>query len=165
MFNFSLKVLFLILFSSSLHAETIPTVDDLNKELPQLPQQQEEQTLIEPKTNIEQVNQNQLLKILVTDFLFDGNIKYSSEELKKSIENFISQELNYDDLLNVTNIISNYYRTRGFLATAYLPEQNINEGIIIIKIVEGKLGKIIIDTGSSEINLSKKKLKNLLITN
>ena len=44
MFNFSLKVLFLILFSSSLHAETIPTVDDLNKELPQLPKQQEEQT-------------------------------------------------------------------------------------------------------------------------
>ena len=78
------------------------------------------------------------------------------DELKKSIENFISQELNYDDLLNVTNIISNYYRTRGFLATAYLPEQNINEGIIIIKIVEGKLGKIIIDTGSSEINLSNK---------
>ena len=162
MFNFSLKVLFLILFSTSLHAETIPTVDDLNKELPQLPQQQEEQTLIEPKTDIEQVNQNQLLKILVTDFLFDGNIKYSSEELKKSIENFISQELNYDDLLNVTNIISNYYRTRGFLATAYLPEQNINEGIIIIKIVEGKLGKIIIDTGSSEINLSKKRIKRFI---
>ena len=162
MFNFSLKVLFLILFSSSLHAETIPTVDDLNKELPQLPQQQEEQTLIEPKTNIEQDNQDQLLKILVTDILFDGNIKYSSEELKKSIENFISQELNYDDLLNVTNIISNYYRTRGFLATAYLPEQNINEGIIIIKIVEGKLGKIIIDTGSSEINLSKKRIKRFI---
>ena len=162
MFNFSLKVLFLILFSSSLHAETIPTVDDLNKELPQLPKQQEEQTLIEPKTNIEQDNQDQLLKILVTDILFDGNIKYSSEELKKSIENFISQELNYDDLLNVTNIISNYYRTRGFLATAYLPEQNINEGIIIIKIVEGKLGKIIIDTGSSEINLSKKRIKRFI---
>ncbi|WP_415271315.1 ShlB/FhaC/HecB family hemolysin secretion/activation protein [Candidatus Pelagibacter sp. Uisw_121] len=162
MFNFSLKVLFLILFSTSLHAETIPTVDDLNKELPQLPQQQEEQTLIEPKTDIEQVNQNQLLKILVTDILFDGNIKYSSEELKKSIENFISQELNYDDLLNVTNIISNYYRTRGFLATAYLPEQNINEGIIIIKIVEGKLGKIVIDTGSSEINLSKKRIKRFI---
>ena len=162
MFNFSLKVLFLILFSSSLHAETIPTVDDLNKELPQLPQQQEEQTLIEPKTNIEQDNQDQLLKILVTDILFDGNIKYSSDELKKSIENFISQELNYDDLLNVTNIISNYYRTRGFLATAYLPEQNINEGIIIIKIVEGKLGKIIIDTGSSEINLSKKRIKRFI---
>ena len=162
MFNFFLKVLFLILFSSYLHAETIPTVDDLNKELPQLPQQQEEQTLIEPKTNIEQDNQDQLLKILVTDILFDGNIKYSSDELKKSIENFISQELNYDDLLNVTNIISNYYRTRGFLATAYLPEQNINEGIIIIKIVEGKLGKIIIDTGSSEINLSKKRIKRFI---
>ena len=162
MFNFSLKVLFLILVTGSLHAETIPTVDDLNKELPQLPQQQEEQTLIEPKTNIEQDNQDQLLKILVTDFLFDGNIKYSSVELKKSIENFISQELNYDDLLNVTNIISNYYRTRGFLATAYLPEQNINEGIIIIKIVEGKLGKIVIDTGSSEINLSKKRIKRFI---
>ena len=162
MFNFSLKVLFLILVTGSLHAETIPTVDDLNKELPQLPQQQEEQTLIEPKTNIEQDNQDQLLKILVTDILFDGNIKYSSDELKKSIENFISQELNYDDLLNVTNIISNYYRTRGFLATAYLPEQNINEGIIIIKIVEGKLGKIIIDTGSSEINLSKKRIKRFI---
>jgi len=161
-FNFSLKVLFLILFSSYLHAETIPTVDDLNKELPQLPQQQEEQTLIEPKTDIEQDNQDQLLKILVTDILFDGNIKYSSDELKKSIENFISQELNYDDLLNVTNIISNYYRTRGFLATAYLPEQNINEGIIIIKIVEGKLGKIIIDTGSSEINLSNKKIEKFI---
>lgn len=162
MFNFSLKVLFLILFSSYLHAETIPTVDDLNKELPQLPQQQEEQTLIEPKTDIEQVNQNQFLKILVTDFLFDGNIKYSNEELKKNLENFISQELNYYDLLNATNIISNYYRTRGFLATAYLPEQNINEGIIIIKIVEGKLGKIIIDTGSSEINLSRKKIEKFI---
>ena len=110
MYNFFLKVLFLILFSNYLHAETIPTVDDLNKELPQLPKQQEEQTLIEPKTNIEQDNQDQLLKILVTDILFDGNIKYSSDELKKSIENFISQELNYYDLLNVTNIISNYYQ-------------------------------------------------------
>ena len=89
MFNFSLKVLFLILVTGSLHAETIPTVDDLNKELPQLPQQQEEQTLIEPKTNIEQDNQDQLLKILVTDFLFDGNIKYSSEELKKNIRNLL----------------------------------------------------------------------------
>ena len=162
MFNFSLKVLFLILVTGSLHAETIPTVDDLNKELPQLPQQQEEQTLIEPKTNIEQDNQDQLLKILVTDILFDGNIKYSSDELKKSIENFISQELNYDDLLNVTNIISNYYRTRGFLATAYLPEQNVNEEAIVIKIVEGKLGKIIIDTGSSEINLSNKKIEKFI---
>ena len=62
------------------------------------------------------------------DFNFDGNIKYSDEELKKIVEKAINKELGYNQLLEITRVITNFYRSNGYLATSYLHPQDIEKG-------------------------------------
>ena len=74
------------------------------------------------------------------------------------------QELDYDALLYVTTIISNYYRSEGFLATAYLPPQDINNGIVEIKITEAVLGKITFNVDEEKkLNISKEKIRKKIL--
>ena len=76
------------------------------------------------------------------DFKIDGNKRYNDELLLSLINENINKELDYNALLNVTTSLSNYYRSQGYLATAYLPPQDIKNGVVNIKITEAILGKI-----------------------
>ena len=163
-----LKILsILFLFSNFALAEDIPTVDDINKQTPQFPKQAEplpSDTIKKLDQSVETQDENKLFKVLVKDFLFEGNKKYSSEELKIATKELIDQELGYNDLLNVSRLVSNYYRSKGFLATAYLPPQDIENGIVKIKVVEAVLGKIIYDLEEGEkLNLSKEKIDKRIL--
>jgi hemolysin activation/secretion protein len=136
-------------FANFLNAQDIPTVDDINKNEPKLPSQQEklpsDDLKLEQNDKVEKIDEDQILKILVKDFNFDGNIKYSDEELKKIVEKAINKELGYNQLLEITRVITNFYRSKGYLATSYLPPQDIENGIVKIKIAEAMLGAIIFE--------------------
>ena len=138
MFKKFLLVFLLATFANSLNAQDIPTVDDVNKNEPKLPSQQEklpsDDLKLEKSDKVEKIDEDQILKILVKDFNFDGNIKYSDEELKKIVEKAINKELGYNQLLEITRVITNFYRSNGYLATSYLPPQDIENGIVKIKI-------------------------------
>ena len=130
----------LLCFASYANAVDIPTVDDLNKQVPQLPNEKEpdaSKNLGKTNENVLESDKEKILKVLVKDFKIDGNKRYDKEKLKDLIKENINKELDYDALLYVTTIISNYYRSEGFLATAYLPPQDIKNGIVEIKITEG----------------------------
>ena len=158
----SLKKILIILvffsFSNFLSAQDVPTVDDINKLEPKLPTKQESlpsEILKEEQSKKEGLKSDQLLKILVKDFTFDGNEKYSSDELKKLLKEALNKELDYYQLVETTKIITRFYRSNGYLATSYLPPQDINGGIIKIKITEAKLGTIIFDIeDEKKLNLS-----------
>ena len=137
----SLKKILIILaffsFSNFLSAQDVPTVDDIIKLEPKLPTKQESlpsEILKEEQSKKEGLKSDQLLKILVKDFTFDGNEKYSSDELKKLLKEALNKELDYYQLVETTKIITRFYRSNGYLATSYLPPQDINGGIIKIKI-------------------------------
>ena len=67
-------------FANLLNAQDIPTVDDVNKNEPQLPSQQEklssDNLKLEQNDKVEKIDEDQILKILVKDFNFDGNISF-----------------------------------------------------------------------------------------
>ena len=119
MFKKFLLVFLLATFANSLNAQDIPTVDDVNKNEPQLPSQQEklssDNLKLEQNDKVEKIDEDQILKILVKGFDFDGNIKYSDEELKKNVEKAINKELGYNQLLEITRVITNFYRSKGCL--------------------------------------------------
>jgi len=49
-------------------------------------------------------------------------------------------------LQQITGRITDYYRSKGFLLSrAYLPAQDVAAGVIIIRIIEGKLGQLQVD--------------------
>ena len=127
------------------NAVDIPTVDDLNKQVPQLPSEKEpdaSESLGKTDEKVFEEDEEKILKVLVKDFKINGNKKYDDKILKDLVKESINQELDYDALLKVTTIISNYYRSEGFLATAYLPPQDIKNGVVEIEITEAVLGKI-----------------------
>ena len=162
-----LILIFLINFSSFGYAVDIPTVDDLNKQVPQLPGKKEpnaSEKLNELDKEVLPNNEEKILKVLVKNFILEGNKRYNDETLKNLIKENINKELDYDALLNVTTLISNYYRSKGFLATSYLPPQDIKNGIVQIKITEAELGKITFNVEKSQkLNLSKERIRKKIL--
>ena len=166
MFRIIAISLILFLYSNLGNAQDIPTIDDVNKNQPKLPAVQK----ISPSEKLEldqsqklEKNEDQLIKILVKDFKFDGNLYYSNEELEEVIKEAVNKELVYDQLINVTRAISNHYKANGFLATAFLPPQDINDGVIKIKITEAVLGTIIFDVEEEKLNISKENIRLKLL--
>ena len=167
MFRIIAISLILFLYSNLGNAQDIPTIDDVNKNQPKLPAEQK----ISPSEKLEldqsqklEKNEDQILKILVKDFKFDGNLYYSNQELEEVIKEAVNKELVYDQLINVTRAISNHYKANGFLATAFLPPQDINDGVIKIKITEAVLGTIIFDVEEEEkLNISKENIRVKLL--
>ena len=167
-YNFKsiLTLILLITFSSFGSANDVPTVDDVNKQVPQLPDKKKETTekLNELNKEVLSLDESKILKVLVKDFKLEGNKRYNDETLKNLFKESINKELDYNALLGVTTLISNYYRSNGFLATSYLPPQDIKNGIVQIKITEAELGKIIFDVDNAhELNLSEEKIRKKIL--
>ena len=159
-------ILFLLIslsFTNHAYSVDIPTVDDLNNQVPQLPEKKApnaSENLNQLNEKILTVDEDKILKVLVKDFKIDGNKRYNDELLLSLINENINKELDYNALLNVTTSLSNYYRSQGYLATAYLPPQDIKNGVVNIKITEAILGKITFNVDEGQkLNISKEKIR------
>jgi hemolysin activation/secretion protein len=146
-------VMVFIFQAQSLVAETggkEPKVDDFNRQRPVPPPAEQPDLLQEPDEQPQEANE---IKIQVTRFNFTGNTALSNEQLTNLTKDFVGKELSYNELRDVLRFISNFYRELGLWARAILPEQDINNGVITIQIVEGRLGKVIIKSDEQDLNL------------
>ena len=83
------------------------------------------------------------VKVTVKWFKFSGNTQIASDLLSTQLAAFTGRELDLNQLRSATERIRDYYRSAGFfLAQAYLPRQEIIDGIIEVAIIEGRLGTL-----------------------
>ncbi len=83
------------------------------------------------------------LRFTPQGFRFTGNTVISSEELTALLAPYAFHEVDLDGLNEIVDKVKAFYRQRGyFLAVAFLPKQNISDGVVTIGILEGRLGKI-----------------------
>ena len=88
--------------------------------------------------------------INVTDFMFENNTVYSNAELKMVIDRFRERSLGIRELNEIAGAVTLYYRNKGyFLAQAYIPEQDINQGLIRVIVLEGTLNSLQIQNNSA----------------
>ncbi|BBB92046.1 MAG TPA: ShlB/FhaC/HecB family hemolysin secretion/activation protein [Methylomusa anaerophila] len=88
-------------------------------------------------------SENELTVITVRGFHIAGQTVYSEKELLALVKEAVGQELTLQDLHNVAARITKYYRRHGYLvAAAYIPAQDVTDGIVRIDIREGRYGKI-----------------------
>lgn len=83
-------------------------------------------------------------KILVKDFIFDGNNHIVNDELNTLISEYKNKELNFAEMQNIASIVTKLYRDKGyFVARAYIPKQNIieNANVLKISVIEGHYGE------------------------
>ena len=146
----------------------IPRVDDMNKQVPKVNKNLQKKEmpsdkLYEKKTDRSSDKENDLVKVFVKEFIFEGNKKYPTSEFLKLVENKTNKELNYADLRNVLQDVSFYYRSKGYLATAFLPEQDITDGKVQIFIVEGRIGKVEIKSNAkNQLNISRERISKFI---
>ena len=81
--------------------------------------------------------------VLVKAIKFTGNTVIDTETLESLTEEFTNQELMWDEIKSIADSVTMAYQELGYiLAKAYVPEQEIKDGVLEIRIVEGNVGKL-----------------------
>ena len=83
--------------------------------------------------------------IVIKRFKFVGNTLLSDDALTLLLNSLLIEPISISELKNAVNLITESYRTRGYLVSVSIPEQDITEGVLTLKIIESKLGKVKID--------------------
>jgi hemolysin activation/secretion protein len=84
-------------------------------------------------------------KLDVKGFRYTGNTVLTKEELDTAVFTFINQKMGITDLERVADEVTKAYKRRGYvLAKAYIPKQEVKDGIVEIAILEGKVGELIV---------------------
>ena len=77
---------------------------------------------------------------------FEGNTKIPSSELEPLALEVLGEDVYFDELLEVCQKVTNYYRAKGYLTSyATVPPQRIVDGVATIHIVESRVGALSIE--------------------
>lgn len=84
------------------------------------------------------------LAVDLTALRFEGNTRFTSAELKAGLgERIYGKRYDLGGLRQLANQISQYYRDAGYsFAKAFVPVQSMQDGELVLQIVEGRYGKI-----------------------
>lgn len=73
----------------------------------------------------------------------EGATAYTKPQLEKIYAQYIGKEVSLDMLWKIAGDITTRYHDDGyFLSRAYVPQQGIKGGNILIRVVEGRIGKV-----------------------
>lgn len=145
--QFSRSALTIILLSS-LSAHAAPVAPDAGQTIRELQKQPE----LNPPKAVAPVRlegevapkgpANNDVRIVVKAIHVSGNSVFTAGELEVLVANLIGGEHTLAELDQSTARITAYYRERGYLvARAYLPEQEIKDGVVVINVLEGVVGQ------------------------
>lgn len=86
--------------------------------------------------------------LVVSRFRFVGNTLLSDAFLTRALAPYVGRALDFDELQNAAAMASLAYRDRGYLATVSIPKQEIEDGIVTLKVSEARYGGAKIDPSS-----------------
>lgn len=87
----------------------------------------------------------------VARFHIVGSTAFTEDVLLGVVAPWSAKELTFPEMEQAAQAITQYYRDRGyFLARAYLPVQEIKEGVLTIEVMEGSLGQVTL-SGEKEL--------------
>lgn len=82
----------------------------------------------------------------VRGFSIVGNQTIGSGEFQPLYQRYVGRKISERDLAELAEKITGLYRARGYhLARAIVPPQDIKNGIIVVKVVEGSITELIVD--------------------
>ena len=81
--------------------------------------------------------------VTVQRFDISGNTVYGDAVLQPVVARFLNQPLTLAELYKAADAITDYYQSHGYsIARATLPEQKLDEGVLKIQVVEGRVGQV-----------------------
>ena len=141
---------FLLAVSIAVHAQQPPgagdALRDLGDKAQPVPPPRPKPTLeVAPETR-RAVKPPPAFKLDVTGFSFSGVTAVPETELQPLVQKYIGAGRNFEDLQGAANAVAEYLQRKGyFVAQAFLPEQKVQDGIVEIAVLEGRLAEVRID--------------------
>ncbi len=100
-----------------------------------------DKTVLSPPSSSDASN-----RVVVRGFLLTGNTLITAEKLQPVLAGYINRSCDLNMLREAANRVTIEYQRQGYsLAKAYILQQNIVDGMVRLTIVEGKIGKIIVE--------------------
>ena len=154
------RAIFFILLAFScriLNAQDMPDAGSIQKQI-------EDQRIKSPlplkeeskKMSIEALESDTSISVVVRQFIYSGNTLIHSEALDLITKPYLDRSLNFEQLDFISSEIASLYRKQGWVVRVFLPEQNIDKGILTIEIIEASLGKV--ETEGSPQHISESRI-------
>ena len=153
MFKNTMIPLALLALSQGILAQQIPGAANQMQQIPPTPVPQKTGSSLDFKPVVTPTpTATDNVKIVVGGLKITGSQVYSEDTLLAVSMFKPGSELSLSDLRTVAGKIAAFYHQNGyFLAQAYLPAQDIKNGVVTIAVIEGRYGKI---TLNNQTNLS-----------
>lgn len=86
------------------------------------------------------------VQVKVDRLVVEGNKSLDSDEFKDILEGYEGRLMSFEDIRRVAEAIVTRYRERDYLTvSAYLPEQDLSDGTVTIRVVEAKIGDVTVE--------------------
>ena len=80
-------------------------------------------------------------RILVSAIKFTGNERFSAAQLLPVVEDYLQKSLSLNELEDAAAAVERYYRAQGWLARVIVPPQDVDHGVVTLKVLEGVYGR------------------------
>lgn len=82
-------------------------------------------------------------RVKISNIKVEGAVVLPPTVIDPITDQFKGRELSFREMQKAADLITDEYRKKGYATSrAYLPPQNVKEGTLIIRVVEGKLGNM-----------------------
>ena len=145
-----IKNLIMVAISSTLmQAAPLPRIGDAIRQVqpPKEHTQEKNKPLVEiqgvkPTYKPALIDDKSFKKVFVKQFSLEGNVHIKSEKLLSLLSSYKNKNLTFNEMQIIASIITKEYRSEGYIvARAYIPIQNMSDGVLEIAIIEGKYGE------------------------
>jgi hemolysin activation/secretion protein len=89
-------------------------------------------------------------RIFITEIITDTSQILSESEIESVTSRYVRRDVTITDLNEMVGEINELYRQRGFItAKAILPAQKIENGVVRVRLVEGRIGRVVVEGNRS----------------
>jgi hemolysin activation/secretion protein len=109
----------------------------------------EAQPLVTAQTSQDQNTDTDLSEsdgVLIKEIIIEGNTVVDTPTLQKIVAPYLNTALTIEDMAALTDLVTMAYQDAGYLlARAFLPEQEVKDGVLKITVAEGYIGQFSIE--------------------
>lgn len=100
--------------------------------------------------NLEEVSKGP--QFVVKQFRFTGAVLLPEADLQARIDGYRNQNVTFGILRLIAEQLTGYYLEKGYLARVLLPEQEIKDGVVTFRVIEGQRGRLDIDNQGRRVD-------------
>jgi len=126
-------------------SQAIPRPSDERPELPEFEGPPEREPLLAPVPPPAEPREELSAGpgVFVRGYRIEGSTVFSQEELERAVAPWAGRAIRSEDLVAVTDALTKLYVDHGYVNSgAVVPDQEFEEGVVAVRIVEGRLSEI-----------------------